>query len=237
MKKIIFLLLSFLIIAFTIDAQKLTKTVLKSKVVKAKTSKAKTGVNKSNKLWIDLYGKNADGGNFSEPLYRGDKLVYHVNTGTKEYDFIVTINKYDFNKGIDFNYEMTNSSNTKGHVIISGAAKNTSKKYVNYFRGGDLKLTDAATVWLCYDNFMDLPAKKTQMTFDNGEEETFYRQDNDEVNPVIIFKGKEMKLDAFIINNGADGKGNKTLWVLNGSGNPLILKMDLGWTIELKEVR
>jgi hypothetical protein len=100
-----------------------------------------------------------------------------------------------------------------------------------------MKLTDATTVWLSYDNFMDMPDKKTTMQFDDGEMETFYRNDQDEVSPTINFKGKSVKLDGFIINNAMDGKGNKTLWVMGASGNPLILKMDLGWTIELKEIR
>ena len=98
-------------------------------------------------------------------------------------------------------------------------------------------LKDACTIWMTGANFIDLPSKETKMTFDDGVEESFYNYDNNEITPTILLKGKEVKLDAFIINNSPEGKGNKTLWVQNGSGNPLILKMDLGWTIELKEIR
>lgn len=46
-----------------------------------------------------------------------------------------------------------------------------------------------------------------------------------------------MKIEGFIINNAADGTGNKTWWINGISSNSLILKMDMGWTIELKEIR
>ncbi len=150
---------------------------------------------------------------------------------------IVTVNDESQEKGINFNYEMTNDKNTKGHVVISAEAKSKATKYVNYFGGGDLSLTDACTVWLSDKNFGDMPQKKTVIQMDNSKPETFYKPAKNEVNPVVKIKGENKNLDGFIINNAADGKGNKTLWINNNSGNPLILKMELGWSIVLTEIR
>lgn len=185
---------------------------------------------------LPIIVKNDDGSSQFYDLKAGDQLVYQVNAGGNEYDFIVTLNDPGKN-ALDFNYEMTNSNNTSGHVTISGEAKSNATRYVNYFRGGDLNLTDACTVWLSGKNFSDMPNKKTTMTLDNGTPETFYRPEKDEVEPVVKVKGEDKKLEGFIINNAADGNGKKTMWIHGISSNSLILKMDLGWSIVLKEVR
>jgi hypothetical protein len=187
-------------------------------------------------IYLPMMIKNDDGSTGSYDIQKGDKLVYQVKAGGNEYDFIVTIND-EGEKGIDFNYEMTNANKTSGHVTISNQARSEATKYVNFFRGGELKLTDASTIWLSGKNFSDMPNKKTTMTLDNGVPETFYRPENDEVNPVVKIKGEDKKLDAFIINNGADGTGNKTMWINGISSNSLIVKMDLGWSIVLKEIK
>ena len=187
-------------------------------------------------MFLPMMIKNDDGSTESYDIQKGDILVYQVKAGANEYDFIVTING-ESEKGIDFNYEMTNSSKTKGHILLSYKAKNEATRYINYFRGGELNLTDACTVWLSGKNFSDMPDKKTTMTIDNGEPEIFYRPENDEVTPIVKIKGQDKKIDAFIINNAADGTGKKTMWINGISSNSLIVKMDLGWTIELKEIR
>ncbi|MBL0054946.1 MAG: hypothetical protein IPP31_01920 [Chitinophagaceae bacterium] len=229
MKTILSLMVALCGLAFSSNAQ--------TGSAKPKSATTKTVVKKKSPIVMPLMIRNEDGGSSLYDLKRGDKLVYHVNANGKEYDFIVTINDESYENGIDFNYEMTDPVNLKGHVVISGQARSESTLYKNYFGGGELKLTDACTVWLSGKNFSDMPDKKTVMTFDNGSPETFYRPEQDEVLPVVKVKGKDMKIEGFMISNAESGKGNKTLWVNGISSNPLILKMDLGWTIELKEIR
>jgi hypothetical protein len=181
--------------------------------------------------------KNADGSAEYYDIKNGDKLVYQVNAGGNQHEFIVTINGHDSKNGIDFNYEMTNSSNTKGHVTISAKAQADATKYVNYFRGGDLNLTDASSVWLSGKNFSDMPERKTTMQLDNNAPETFYRPKEDEVTTIVKIKGEDRTVEGFRINNASDGTGDKTIWINDLSSNSLIIKMDLGWSIVLKEIR
>jgi hypothetical protein len=212
------------------------KTVpAKKPVVKKKAVVKKAPVKAA--ITMPLVIKNEDGTQGYYDLKRGDQLLYHVTAGEREYDFIVTINDESYEKGIDFNYEMTAPADKKGHVIITGKGKNESRSYVNYFAGGELKLTNACTVWMTGANFSDMPSHKTTMSFDGGAAETFYRPEKDEVSPVINVKGKNMTLDAFMISNAEDGKGDKTLWINGISSNSLIVKMNLGFQIELKEIR
>ncbi len=180
--------------------------------------------------------KNEDGSVETYDIQKGDKLVYQVKAGGSEYEFIVTLNNPGSN-ALDFNYEMTNTNNTRGHVTISNEAKSSATKYVNFFRGGEMKLTDACTVWLSDKNFSDMAQGRTTMQLDNHAAETFYSPDENEVSMPVKIKNQKKYIQGFFINNAADGKGTQTLYINNISGNALILKMDLGWSIELKEIR
>lgn len=237
MKKIFLLVLLF-VSAFC-QAQKSKPVPAKKTAPKRVTTRktTKPAIKPDTSFTIPLMVKKEDGEMYYYDLKKGDQLVYHVNAMGQEYDFIVTLNHYSYASGIDFNYEMTAPANKQGHVTISPKAKEASRKYHNYFSGGELKLTDATTVWFCDDNFGDMPKKKTRLTIDNDAPEIFYRPEKDEVMPVINVKGKEMPVEGFIVNNKADGSGDKTMWIHGISSNPLILKMYLGWTIELKEIR
>ncbi len=232
MKKTLILLLT-LFVATTNFAQttkkKTGKTVKRTTVKKIKTV-APTPL-------IDMYVIDDNGETTMQPVNKGDKLVYAITANGNTYDFIVTLNKYSYENGIDFNYEMTNANHTTGHIEIPANEKNNAKKYLNYFKGGDATLIGATTVWMSYENFMDMPNNKTQMTFDNGLEEIFYKPENNAATPTIIFKGKKVKLEAFTINNAEDGKGDKTLTIHNTSANPLIIIMDIGFAVELKEIK
>ena len=242
MKKIIIALFAFgMIAAGTACFAQKPKPKAKAKTTKKKTTKAKKskkmalGSAKTLNLSLSILKEEAT---FTYDLKKGDKMVYHVNAYGKEYDFIVSINGFDYDKGIDFNYEMTAPASKTGRVKISPAAFHSSRRYVNQFSGGDLNLTDASTIWLCYDAFYDdMPKRQTMMTIDNAAPELFYRPEEDAVEHAIKFKGEDVKVEAFLINNRKDGNGNKEIWVHNSSSNPLIIRMDLGWTIELKEIR
>jgi hypothetical protein len=188
-------------------------------------------------MYLPIILKNDDGTSGSYEIKKGDKLIYQVNAGGNEYDFIVNVNSGNSKGAIDFNYEMTNSRNTKGHVLISADARKNATQYINYFGGGELNLTNAITVWLSNKNFGDMSKKKTTMQIDNNSPETFYRPEKDEANPIVKIKGADKKLDTFIINNAKDGTGDKTMWINAIAGNTLIVKMDLGFTIVLKEIK
>lgn len=238
MQKILLTLLSIIIIGGASFSQTKAKSKSKTKISKTRGKKNKKmtlGAVKTLDLSLSVLKDDAT---FTYDLKKGDKLVYHVNAYGKEYDFIVSINSFDYDKGIDFNYEMTPPASKTGHVKISADAFRSSRRYRNQFSGGELNLTDASTVWLCYDAFYDdMPKRKTIMQMDDGDPEIFYRPDEDAVEHEIKFKGEYVKVESFLINNKQDGTGNKELWIHNSSSNPLIIRMDLGWTIELKEIR
>jgi hypothetical protein len=237
MKKLGLILLLF-VLACSAEAQK--KTVKKApakKTAKGKKSNTKKKKTTSGEGVLDeliCY----EGGPCTFNIHKGDTLVYAVNNSGQQYNFLVIPNKFDVTSGADFNWVMTEPINRKGRVTISSAGLKSGKKLVNYFSGGDLKLTDASAVWLSTDNFKDITSGETKISMDNAAPETFSSPETDAVTPTINYKGKEITLDGFAIESKPGGNAaRKELWVLNITNNLLIIKMDLGWTIELKEIR
>ena len=167
----------------------------------------------------------------------GDTLVYEVNAAGNTYDFVAILKTYDLSdKGFSFDWKMTDPVNLSGTVTVTADAYLNSRSYINRFAGGSLTMKDACTVFFTYENFMDMPEKETKLTLD-GEEETFYRPDSDDVPFKIKIGGENYTLDAFKINNKKDGQGDKTIVIQGISSHALILEMDLGFKIRLKEVK
>jgi hypothetical protein len=230
--------LLLLITPFSVQAQKAVK-----KTVKAKTAvkKKKPVAPKVAERIVEIFDEqllSVDGGKSLYMGQAGDKLIYEVNAGGQVYDFIITIQEPktdDYRHSFD--WEMTAPINKTGHVNIGKKAALDGRKYMNYFKGGDLTLTDACTVWMTSENFGDMPDKKTTMQFDDNEAETFYRKDEAETEYPIIYKGKEIKLDIFKVDNDKEGSNRRQVWIQGISSSSLIVKMDLGWTIRLKEIK
>jgi hypothetical protein len=167
----------------------------------------------------------------------GDTLVYEVNAGGNIYEFIAVLKTYDLSdKGFSFDWKMSAPLNMSGTVSVLADAFLNSRSYINRFGSGGLELKDACTVFLTSLNFSEMPEKVSKLILD-GEEETFYRPDNDEVPFKVKIGGEEYSLDGFKINNKKDGTGDMTLVIQGISSHPLILEMELGFKIKLKEIR
>lgn len=183
-------------------------------------------------LGISMLLINDEGSTMYEDLMVGDKLVYQVSAGDMVYQFVVKPLSYTMETGIHFTYSMTSTPPREGEVKVLPQAKENSRKYVNFFSGGLLRLEDACSVWLSDANFNDLVNGKTIMTMDDQPPQTFSSPD-DVVQPEILWKGEKRKVDGFRLVNTDANKADKEIWVQNISANPLILYMNRGWTVRL----
>lgn len=180
---------------------------------------------------------NAENDTWTLDLAAGDTLVYEVQAGGKTYPFIVMLKEYDpSEKGISFDWRMTGAVEKAGSVHITSEALMNSRSYINFFSDGPVVLKEASTVFFTYENFMDMPQKKTKLNLD-GKEFTFYRPEKDEVPYKVKVGGLDYSLDGFQLNNQPDGKGDKTMVIQGISSCALILRMDIGFVVELKEVK
>ena len=84
----------------------------------------------------------------------GSKLIYAVESGTKKYDFIVTVKKLS---PLVFDWQMTDPVNMSGTITHTAKAMVSANTMYNYFSPGPKKLDDRTiSVWLSKNAFNGL---------------------------------------------------------------------------------
>lgn len=166
---------------------------------------------------------------------KGTIFTYAVDFYGENYEFIVTVNENSTAKGLSFDYRMTNADNTIGTVNISSEARKTARKQNNYFSGGEMNLSDMTTVWIS-NLVMDELEKsgESMITTDDGEE-FWVKLKRLHYNYDYSIRSKTGTIDDIGYMYCESNDGAIKYWIQMG-GNPLILKMDLGWSITLKEM-
>lgn len=182
---------------------------------------------------------------FSQPAYKmqvGDQLVYQVEAGNNEYDFIVTPTKLS-STGITFDYVMSAPANKTGTISMTSEALKNSMTMYNKFGGGNVNLTDQVSVF----------ASKAMMTFaaegssdiylngPKGESENFVTLEGMDsptngstyIRWIKNINGTDYFLDGAILEN-ADG--SKAIRYTDGGGFPFITFMELDFKVYLKEI-
>ncbi len=144
------------------------------------------------------------------------------------YDFVVTVKK--LGTEVEFDYKMSNASETAGTVTIKekGFAEGTAQN--NYFGGGPLVLEEKTTVWVSKKFYQALKEKKDLVINAEGEDATLKFVKDDKW--TVTIEGKQVELPVLY---GETDKGQK-FWILDDPENPVICKMEISFTIELKEI-
>jgi hypothetical protein len=160
------------------------------------------------------------------------KLTYNVNANGAKYDFIVEV--IQTSPEIVFEWKMTldNRSDKQGTLTISEDAAKSAIDMYNSFQNGEINLTDKTSVWMSKAAFGSLrTGAATELNTGSGAK-LFYRKKTD-TNTQIKMKGSNKPLN--VIYAESEDKSEK-LWILNNPYMPVILKMDLGWTIEIASI-
>jgi len=159
----------------------------------------------------------------------GMKLIYHVIYFGDEYDFIVHVNL--LSKDISFDWLMTAPINSSGTVTIREKALKSAVKLFNYYSDGDtLEFEDYTSVWVS-DLVYDALNKNKNIIIDAGDGNEMLTYENNEKLSVII-NGEASDLDCIYSSSDLFG----WFWILDNRKFPIIVKMEIGWTITLTEI-
>ncbi len=163
-----------------------------------------------------------------EWLKNGSSLSYHVVFNAIEYDFIV--DSLTLAADVSFNWKMTEPMVMDGSILIKKNALDTATSFYNYFSGGNLVFEDKTSIWVSKKVFKAIK-KGSSIVVDAGtgrEKLLFVAKENILVN----INGHQKSLETL----KSVTESGKIIWILNNPANPIIIKMNLGWTIVLKEV-
>lgn len=164
-----------------------------------------------------------------EWIKKGTTLTYDVKYLETNYQFIVKI--INLKPDVVFTWEMTEPQSSKGKVNMSKEALATAVKQNNFFKSGELFLTDMTTVWVSKKVFSSIKKGKP-ILIDLLNEEANLKFIKLEKKSFLIDGIKTKNIEVLY----AETDLNHKYWILNCPEFPIILKMDLGWSIDLKSV-
>jgi hypothetical protein len=167
-------------------------------------------------------------------LKKGMILIYQVDNQNQKYDF--TINLEEIDPSIVFTFKMSNVRKTSGKITITkDALKNAIAQY-NYFQNNEVTLDKQTTVWISKKVWTNLKKrKKSNISTNSGEMNLKLLELVNNQDYPILMNGEEFALKSMYCMT-KDSNSYK-YWILDDVNNPLILKMELNFSIELKEVK
>jgi hypothetical protein len=167
----------------------------------------------------------------------GTILIYEVDFYGNNYDFLVLIHEIKKDKVV-FEYLMTNPNQTSGSITITADALESATSQFNFFGGGPVTLEDMTSVWISRKVFDELTGEKGR---------SIISPDGGQTSVELI--GKKVGYDYSIYNHISERQfdniayyyaesvdGDIKYWIGTSRGVPIILKMDLGWKIWLREM-
>lgn len=168
-------------------------------------------------------------------ISKGDILIYDVRNQGDLYYYRVII-KEDKGK-IAFEWEMDEPKNKKGTVEIKGKALGSSTKMVTKVKPDNtLFLEDATIVWISKHLLKTLNSTlQVEMDIDGvpNNKMTVLQK----TTQTIIYKGTPVRIEVLDVSNQMKFFDLREFWVMNDSENPLITKLNMGFTVDLIEIR
>ena len=171
--------------------------------------------------------------NFEKAIKPGTVLTYDVSSAGKNYKFIVTIKS--LGNEIAFDWKMTEPVNKSGSVVMSANAVAKADALFNYFNGGASNLDKETSVWISKKLFDDISAKAEAPIKVNGAADTATVMSNTISEFNFNLNGNLVAVPGWELQGGSDIK--YTIDIIESTKFPIITRMDLGWTIQLSEIK
>ncbi len=180
----------------------------------------------------------------------GTKLIYAVEANGQKYNFIVTVKALA--PALIFDWEMTDRAGNKGTITHTAVAMLSGNTMYNYFSPGPKTLDDyTLSVWLSKNTFTSLTkgTKYVMMKMNTNEglkkmgtaSSNDDEKDAEESELNIIVNGeKEIIEEKIAVELNAEGRlvaDGALFSFYNSAKMPIILSMQNGFSIVLKEIK
>ena len=188
-----------------------------------------------NDYWLKLFNCPQIIADIQPTMQR--TYIYEVIFNEQKYDFRVSNPKVDMDNGVSFKYKLTGDVGYNGIVNISKEAINTAHDQKNKFGLENIDLTSQTSVWISNEVFREFKTngyssinanewagtKEFQVVSEKNSDDSYY--------PVKIDDDvKYIKCIKVLAKDGEE------LWINDDPKNPIILKMKVDFSIELKQV-
>lgn len=170
---------------------------------------------------------------FEKAMKPGAVLTYDVNMAGKKYQFIATIKK--LGSEIAFDWKMTEPINKTGSVIMSATAISKADGLFNYFTASETKLEKETSMFISGKIFNDAATNFQASLKVNGQSDTATVLSSTVAELGVTVNGDFLSIPGIELQGGSEVK--YTIGVVETQRFPLITRMDLGWTIQLMEIK
>lgn len=170
---------------------------------------------------------------YEKAMKPGTVLTYDVNNKDKKYQFIVTLKK--IGDEIGFDWKMTEPVNKTGSVVMNAGAVANADALFHSLAGGDSKLDRETSVFISRKIFNDVSTTSIANIKLNGATDTLTVLGNTISEFNFNLNGNLVAIPGWELQNTGDMK--YTLDVLESFKFPIIFRIDLGWTIQLAEIK
>jgi len=168
-------------------------------------------------------------------ISKGDILIYDVRNKGDLYYYRIMVQEVGSKTVYD--WEMDEPKNKKGSVEIKGKAMSSSMKMVTKVKPDNhLLLEDATIVWISKTLLKTLNnTLQAEMEIDGvpNNKMTVLQK----TTQTIIYKGTPTRVEVLDVSNQLKFFDLRQFWVMNNPDNPLITKLNMGFTVELIEIR
>ncbi len=167
-------------------------------------------------------------------LKAGTKLVYAIERDGKKYDLNIQI--LGLTPDVRFRWDMTAPMNKNGIMTLMPDARESAGGIITNLGEGMVNLHDLTAIWLS-NTLMDKikNAGGILMTVDGNALACKVMHDTPSPLQVLI-DGKDAQLSTITIHNGMTDATKKTITVLDSKDFPIIVQMNMGWTMTLKSI-
>ena len=170
---------------------------------------------------------------FEKAVKPGSVLTYDVNISGKKYQFIATLKKVG--DEIAFDWNMSAPENKKGSITISSGATAKADALFSSFKEGATTLEKETSLIISRKVFNDISTTSIANIKLNGASDTATVMSNTINEFNFNLNGNLVAIPGWELEGGSDIK--YAVDVLESFKFPLIFKMDLGWTIQLAEIK
>lgn len=165
-------------------------------------------------------------------LKKGTKFVYDVNLNGTQYEFTVTLK--DQSEDYTFEWSMGIPINKTGMISVTKEATKNASGLFNLFDEKDVKLTDQSCFMISQKMFETF-SKRGSMEIVMDKKSNFKSVFGNAYNHTQTFGYKNNETQEFYCTTISSPEDYQITY-LNDSNFPLIIEMNLGWTLKLKDI-
>lgn len=163
----------------------------------------------------------------------GAIITYDITAGGKKYQLIITLKKTG--DEIAFDYKTTETAPKAGSVTMNSTAVGKAEALFANFNGGESKLDKETAAFISRKIFNDVAATSAANIKIAGVADTVTAMSNTIGEFNFSVNGNLVAIPGWELEGGSDIK--YTLDVIESAKFPLIYKLDIGWSMQLVEVK